>query len=208
VAQKSGCVCSGHWAHKKEHYVVTRREKATSLDGKEVTSKYSEIKCMHCYRKWRSNAGYIAKLPDHVERTWGMLTDADVLKLVRAGRIEVDFEKGVIWKERRAGKTWMGYMIKLTARTNRGGERWESDRPRGDPYKFVVVVNNECRKEISVSRLVWMAYHDQLIPEGFDVDHFDRNKENNAIDNLRLLEATHNRSDNGDGEREWDEDDF
>jgi len=206
MGQKSGCVCPGHWAHKREHFVVTRRNVAT-IDGKVVVSAHSEVKCMQCYKKWRSNAKYVEKLPDHEERHRGPLSDAEILELVRDERIVVDFETGEVWKERKINKTWMGELILLSARTNRG-DRWESDRPRGDPYLFVTICDSQNRKEIALAKLVWMAFNDQVVPEGFDVDHFDRDKENNSIGNLRLLESSHNRSDNGDDEREWDEDDF
>lgn len=201
MSKHRGCVCEGHWQHRRKNYVVIRRLKATTIDGDEIRSKYSEVKCMQCYKKWRSKASYIPDLPDHVERKWLPFPVEEILELIRKGHIVADFKTGEIWKEKKNNRTWSGAMILLSARTNRG-DRWESDRPRGDPYLFVRIGDcNKC-KEIAVSKLVWMAYNDQVVPEGYDVDHIDRNKENNAVKNLRLLESSHNRSDNGRDERD------
>lgn len=200
MSKRSGCLCPGHWTQKKEHYVVTRRGKAT-VEGKEVASRYSEIKCMRCYQKWRSSARYVEDLADHTERTYSPLTDEDILGLVRAGRIRVDFTTGGVFKQRKAGPHWINKFVKLKPRPNRDAPgRWHSDRNRADPYLFVTICCNNCRKEIGLSRLVWMAYHDQLIPEDHDVDHVDRDKSNNAAGNLRLLHYVKNRGCNGDDE--------
>ena len=202
MSPKKGCRCDGHWAHKKTHFVVTRRCKATAFDGSEVDSKHSEVKCMQCLRKWRSTARYVADLRDHDERTYGTLTDDDILQLVSEGRITVDFFRGDVWKQQRRHGKWRREWKKLTPRTNRD-DRWESDRSRGEPYLFVTIHFQARRKEIAITRLVWMAFHGRVVPEGHDIDHVDRNHANNALGNLRLLEAAVNRSDTGFGERDF-----
>jgi len=48
------------------------------------------------------------------------------------------------------------------------------------------------RRRFSVHRLVWLAFFGD-IPEGFEIDHIDHNKQNNNIDNLRIIPALINR---------------
>lgn len=63
------------------------------------------------------------------------------------------------------------------------------------------------RRTTTVGRAVWMICNRRLVPEGFAVDHIDRDKENNRPENLRLLEFSENSRQN----QYWDdefEDDF
>lgn len=188
-----GCQCEGHWTTRLINYVVIQREYAV-IDGERKPSRYSEIKCRGCYRKWRSDAGYIAKLPDGKERKYKKLTDEDVLVLVRAGRIVADPKTGVIRKQRRKG--------------NHLGGKWDSEwvelkqAPDRNGYLFVDVKYKGARRRCAVHRLVWMQVHDELVPEGFDLDHIDRGKANCRISNLRLRDLHENRSDQKHGGKE------
>ena len=44
-----------------------------------------------------------------------------------------------------------------------------------------------------IHRLVWM-YHNGGIPLGMEIDHIDRDKHNNSIENLRLVTRTENQN--------------
>lgn len=48
------------------------------------------------------------------------------------------------------------------------------------------------RKYLMIHKLVMEAHHGCPIPEGKQVDHVDRNRKNNCIDNLRIVSAVEN----------------
>lgn len=43
-----------------------------------------------------------------------------------------------------------------------------------------------CRKTRAAHRILYMLYHNTIIPDGLEVDHEDENKLNNTFKNLRL----------------------
>lgn len=49
-------------------------------------------------------------------------------------------------------------------------------------------------KSLSVHRLVWEAYNGRLIPPGMEIDHKDRNRANNNLDNLECVTGEENRA--------------
>jgi len=182
------CVCPGHWTQRLQHYFVTQRGYKTEF-GIEIQSQYSEIKCRQCRRKWRSKAGYVEKLPDGKERTYKKLTEADVFQLMQEGRIEVDPQTAVVRKQRRVNSVkaegWIDKWITLT----------QTPDKKKDPYLFVDIKNGGGRRWVAVHRLVWMQANNTAIPEGYDIDHEDRNRQNNNIGNLRLRTIPENRAD-------------
>jgi len=200
VSRTRRCTCEGHWAHKLVHYVVTRRHEAFAGkdDRTQIPSEYSEVKCMQCYRKWRSRANYVARLKDHQERSYLKLTDQEILVLLIADRIRV-LADGTVKKEKRHFSQWTGDFIELRSRFDRN-----RTPERGRPYLFVTIYFKGARKEIALHRLVWMAHNLRTVPPGYDVDHCDRDKTNNGINNLRLLESAENQADDGHVEREWE----
>ena len=187
MAWKRGCQCEGHWATRLVNYVVLQREYAI-VEGERRSSRYSTIKCYKCYHKWRSDAQYIAKLPDGKERVYKKLTDADVLDLMRSGRIVVNPETGEIVKQRRIlGGRWLDEDLVLR----------QSVCPAG--YLFVDIKNGGARKRSAVHRMVWMWVHNELIPDDCDIDHLDRRRDNPCIRNLRVRNTHENRGDNRGG---------
>ena len=54
-------------------------------------------------------------------------------------------------------------------------------------------VNN---KQWKVHRLIWIWHGNKLI-DGLQIDHIDRNRSNNKIENLRLVTPSQNRQNNG-----------
>jgi len=58
------------------------------------------------------------------------------------------------------------------------------------------------RRTTTLGRAVWMVHNRQLPPDGFVVDHRDRDKTNSRPDNLRLLNFSENSRQN----QHWTED--
>ena len=182
MSKRKGCTCEGHWRYRLANYVVTRRYVAT-VDGKEQPSNYCEVKCRQCRKKWRSKARYVDDLPDYRERRYHKLTDAQVLALLREGRIEVDLQTGQIRKQRRDQRGWLADWVTL------------KQTPCKDGYLFVDIKHHNHRKWVAVHRLVWMCYKNKLVPKGYDIDHRDHNRNNVAISNLRQRKMKNNRAD-------------
>ena len=60
-------------------------------------------------------------------------------------------------------------------------------------YPSVRIRWNGHRKGAMVHRLVYMAVRRKLIPDGYDVDHRDKNRANSSYRNLRLRTIATNR---------------
>jgi hypothetical protein len=177
---KHGCRCHGHWLSRRKSWVVTQRNKSQIL-GKWTASPYSELKCRICRRKWRSKASHVVQLADYAERVYAKLADEDLLDLILTGRIKADLNTGEIYKERRRNRVWTGKSIKL-----------KQTPDKNDGYLFVDIKHNNGRRWISVSRLVWMCKHKELIPFGYDIDHRNTIFTDNRGNNLRLAESAKN----------------
>jgi len=64
-----------------------------------------------------------------------------------------------------------------------------------DGYYQITLSKNNKRKQFSIHRLVYQAYNG-VIPDKMCIDHIDCNRQNNNIENLRLVthsENSHNR---------------
>lgn len=72
------------------------------------------------------------------------------------------------------------YNKKLKGSVNSGG------------YLQLVTFNNAKNKSYLVHRLVWNAFVGE-IPVGFELDHIDRDRTNNALSNLRLVTRQQNK---------------
>ena len=177
---RNGCRCKSGWKSRR-NYVCTRRRLATAFDGGEVASKYSEVKCLSCGGKWRTAAVYVDKLRNHRERRYKKLTDYYILQLLADGYLKVNPVSGVVRKRRKVWDVWTDQWIILKRSFDRNG------------YPSVRIRWNGHRKGAMVHRLVWMAVKGTMVPEGYDIDHRDRNRANPSIRNLRLRSIYHNR---------------
>ena len=182
-----GCRCDGSHKHRRRNFVITARNIATSY-GKVVPSPYSEIKCLRCRRKWRSKAKYIQKLPDWQERHYRSLGLHTILQLICDGHIKVDYRTGQVFKQRFLNpggivRRWLDEWIQLAQVPDNQGK-----------YLFVTIHYEGARRRIAAHRMIWMVLHRRLVPDGYDIDHRDRNPSNNIASNLRLLASTVNQS--------------
>ena len=185
MAIRFGCRCEPG-RKSRRNYVCTRRHVATTTSG-EVFSRYSEVKCRVCGGKWRTAATYVDKLPDYRERKYRKLIDEQILQLLRDGHLRVNPITGIVRKQKRlAGGNhgyWLNQWIILKQDPDRNG------------YPSVRIRWSGHRKGIMVHRLVYMAVRRKLIPDGYDVDHRDKNRANCSIRNLRLRTVHDNRGD-------------
>lgn len=56
----------------------------------------------------------------------------------------------------------------------------------GQGYQLVEIYVDKIRRRSLVHRLVWEAFNG-AIPDGLEINHKDRRRANNALDNLELL---------------------
>ena len=175
------CVCSGHWRARRSRWVAIQRAEQRTL-----------VKCLACGFKWWSRAKHAMDLKDHVERSYGKLSDEEVLSLVREGRIYVDFDRAAVWKQEFKGVgsgrgkfdfSWQPYFTRLAT---------VADQHRG--YLFVHIYHDRRRRKIAVHRLVMMAHLGRPIREDCDVDHRDRVVTHNWLSNLRERLKSENRA--------------
>lgn len=61
-----------------------------------------------------------------------------------------------------------------------------NQRTQNKGYYTVTICKNGKRKDRLVHRLVWEAFNG-MVPNGYEVNHIDENKANNALSNLELL---------------------
>jgi hypothetical protein len=106
------------------------------------------------------------------------MTDQDILKRIVDESLVVDVNTATVMS--------YGTMLKPISRTHKEGKK------RGT-YRFINVSFLGKQKKIALHRLVWMAFHRKLIPDGYDIDHRELQTDD-TIYNLRLLESGHNRS--------------
>lgn len=172
--KKPTCCKCGNYREAGHRWGVLERRKQ---------NQSSLLKCLECGWKWWSFCNYVASLPDHVEYSRKGMTDQDILDRIMEGTLVV---------------------MPLTCEVhtyNQNLRKWNKSNiiernSHGATYRFVEVCRGSKKKKIALHRLVWIFYHRQLVPEGYDVDHFEGNARENpdAIDNLRLLESSVNRA--------------
>lgn len=112
-------------------------------------------------------------------RKYQIAGDGMILDLLRAGRVRVESHTGRVFS-----------LVEMRDPTNCRLPHWrpltEYEDSKGK-YLFVRLYRGNFRKKIAVHRLVVMADIDSVIPEGFDVDHRNKDFRDNRLENLRLL---------------------
>jgi len=103
----------------------------------------------------------------------GVMTQREVLKLLKSGAYTVDLEAGTV--NGRNGKPLKTY------RNNDDGDEGK--------YFFVALYDAGTgkRKDIAVHRLVWMVGNNRTIPRDFEIHHHNGDTEDNAFNNLFAL---------------------
>jgi hypothetical protein len=172
------CKCEGTWRQLMRRWVCLER------------GRTSKLKCLRCGWRWTSKRKYIYKLHDWKEESRSGLTDQDVLDRLLDGTLTIDLETSIVysWVSNASKKTDNPKPLKPVVRQPKGC---------GGPYRFVHITRRGKKKKISVHRLVWMASHQSLVPDGFDVDHIHGAAAGDGIRNLRLLPSAVNRATNG-----------
>lgn len=99
-----------------------------------------------------------------------------ILQALQEGRIETDPQTGKIFSTRIRG---------------REGERVELPGVVINGYIYHRIYHAGVKKQYRAHRLIWMAAHG-VIPDGLMVDHINRDKQDNRLENLRLVDAKGN----------------
>ena len=101
------------------------------------------------------------------KRTYGELTEQDILGLVLDGHLLVDVDRAVVTTAKRPGHAM-------------------KTRPCHRGYRHLRIQHAGRRRSIALHKLVWMAANRQLVPEGHIIHHGDKGKYAKGIDNLLL----------------------
>jgi hypothetical protein len=100
--------------------------------------------------------------PRRRKRYPDVLTQREILRLLKTGAYKVDLESGQVL----------------------GPKGIVKPVPDDRGYLFVRLYGDRKRKMIAVQRLVWLAGAGQPIPPRFEIHHRDEDFENNAWENL------------------------
>lgn len=105
------------------------------------------------------------------KRKYGKLPRAAILEMVRSGRLVVDTRNAIVHSVTRYG--------------NRRLRVYESMRNgKSRAYLHVRIYSGKRRSAVMLHVIVWMAAHNQLVPDGHQIDHDDEDNRNNADSNL------------------------
>lgn len=138
------------------------------------------LKCLDCNGRWWSRAKYAGRLKRWTERSRKGMTDADILARLSDGSLVVDVDAATV----RTVGTQQNKQLKVIQR----------EGPGGSTYRFVTICRGGRKKKIALHRLVWIAAHGRLVPEGHDIHHVNGPKAGDQIGNLALLTTHENRS--------------
>lgn len=107
------------------------------------------------------------------------IEDTEVLGLINRGLLK--FVNGKVLKWHNCQKKF----LVLTPTQHKKSGRWRYEIWLG-----------QRRRQVQRSKLHWMFTHRQIVPDGFDVDHFDHNNQNDCPSNLRFRNGPENWADN------------
>jgi hypothetical protein len=69
----------------------------------------------------------------------------------------------------------------------------KGNRSNEKGYRKIKLFNDKGQwVQLSLHKVVWLAFFGK-IPRGYEIDHIDRNRGNNRIDNLRIIPIIANR---------------
>lgn len=173
MRKPTNCKC-GNYRDAGHRWVVIERRKSPSS---------SRLKCLQCGWKWYSTCNYVENLEDHVEKSFSGMTDQDILDKIVSGRLTVFPDTAEVFSYRKVTESWTKLRV-IERESN------------GSTYRFVEICKGCKKKKIALHRLVWISFHRELVPKGYDVDHIEGKDRDypDAIDNLQLLESSFNRS--------------
>jgi hypothetical protein len=106
------------------------------------------------------------------KRKYRKLADDELLEAILADRFAID-GKGNVYSIN-------GHARQLTV----------FDDHQGRP--MIRLYYDRGRRQTTVGRIVWMIANRRAVPEGYAVDHINRDKHDNRPENLRLLEFGEN----------------
>ena len=73
-------------------------------------------------------------------------------------------------------------------------------------YMYFNVYNDEKVKSYRSNRFIWECYENEILDKNIEIDHIDKNKLNNSIDNLRKVSrATNNKEVNEEVKRSYED---
>ncbi len=173
MRKPSNCKCGNYHDAGHRWVVIERRPSPRS----------SRLKCLACGWKWYCTCNYVNNLEDHVEQSFKGMTDQDILDRIIDGTLTVFPTTAEVWSYSSVTKAFAKLRV-IERESN------------GSTYRFVEIFKDNKKKKIALHRLVWIAFHRQLVPEGYDVDHIEGKARElpDSIDNLQLLESRFKRS--------------
>lgn len=117
------------------------------------------------------------------------ITDRDIIRLACTGHLRLA-KDGSVQKWHRGYGRYV--TLPREARHSRQPTRFDYRLRLGNTTDGTLR-----RRTIPAARLVWMLWHLCPVPQGYDVDHANRNHGDDRPSNLRLRTVAANRSDNG-----------
>lgn len=125
-------------------------------------------------------------MPRRKKRKYGKLTQAMILQRLTEGTLLVCFKRLTLFTTLTGAKSRKRLKEITHWRKYRAGRRKE--------YPCVKLRWKNCQCTISLHCLAWLAYSLEEIPEGYEVDHVNGDKEDWHYDNLQLLSRKDHRS--------------
>lgn len=169
------------------------------LDQLSMNEKVGTLNCMHDQQAVMTGGGYemserstVRRLtPLECERLQGFPSEKkwDIEKMTKDEYIAWNLAEGNIIADPATGKIY--------------GTRGPGGVPYKEPkelkgsvvngYKVVSIRNGATKLQCRAHRIVWISQHG-VLPEGYCIDHINKDKQDNRIENLQLLTPQENSS--------------